>query len=191
MNWGLQRLPSVSDPDQPQSRFQTKTNAGLEVTLLILSCTCVHSSCFFLLSASMQDKANADKKKRRPRSSINMNQLKWAHHIIHRDARTRSRAWHNAKFYCFPWEKAAFRFQCILMGLLHKKCFAQIVYRPACTCVRYYMPVLGSYVCGHAASPKISVHADLPTTLKYSGKNSVEQLSPIEPWWTSALKPFQ
>ena len=30
--------------------------------------------CFLL--ASMQDKANADKKKKRPRSSINMNQLK-------------------------------------------------------------------------------------------------------------------
>ena len=51
----------------------------------------------------------------------------------------------------------------------------------------YYMPVLSSYVCDHAALPRMSANADFSTPLKCLASD-IEQLHPNTPWQTSALE---
>jgi len=60
-------------------------------------------------------------------------------------------------FYCFsPWENASLHLQCTLKSIFHKRseqnCLEVSVF--------YYMPVLSSYVCDHASSPRISPNAE-------------------------------
>ena len=56
--------------------------------------------------------------------------------------------------------------------------------------ILYYMPVLSSYVCDHAALRRMSANADFSTPLKClaSGKKSIEQLRPSVPRQTLALE---
>ena len=56
--------------------------------------------------------------------------------------------------------------------------------------ILYYVPVLSSYVCDHAALPRMSANADFSTPLQclVSGKKSTEQLRPSAPPQTSALE---
>ena len=54
----------------------------------------------------------------------------------------------------------------------------------------YYVPIVSSYVCDHAALPRMSANADFYIPLKClaSGKKSVEQQRPCVPQQTSALE---
>ena len=70
-----------------------------------------------------------------------------------------------------------------LKSLLHEKSLNKLCIGHTIHC---YVPVLGRYVCGHAASPRISARSDLSTTLNFSIRQEVNR--EIKPQQTSALE---
>ena len=73
------------------------------------------------------------------------------------------------------WEKLLLHFQCILKSI-HVKPAREFLIG------HYTLLRACTYVCDHAASPKISANADLSTTLKWlvSDMKSIEQLNPTK-----------